>query len=503
MYTIGYVGGDMDSCTKAAKTNKLCLRGMFLLLVICVLFIAACKNPASGENNNSSSASKTSLNEKINEANDLFNLLTESSDGTNVLESDYWVISTWELECAIEAAKTIAGKDDATKGEISAALEELIAAYNKFNNAKQPGTKGEDLRKKLNAEIAKAEILAASLKTSVDGSDIRPNEEWVTDDINTRFNNAIARAKTAVGSADTAAAELEAALTELIAAYNEANGAKEKGITPDKDALRAKIIEAGERMNGIHVSNDGSEYMITEFWVSPDVYNTLDNALEAAIFERDNANAAKTEVEDALLALETALNNFNPSAGISEANKKALNDLIDAVTEALDNAVVSVNGLEIYTHVDWVIQQVKDDLQDVLNEADLTAKNKAAPQSEVDNMAKELGIALNTFNSKKQKGKLTSGAIDYIFAGPADEVITLSAAQPLSWKQDDKLHITVMETFDSYKWYVDAIERAAGETSNEIILSAREFSLGTHILTLKVTKNGVPYTKTLKFTVIN
>jgi hypothetical protein len=468
------------------------------------MLAAGCSNPVGPKTGDGKkpTPNKTLLNEKITAADALFNLLAISSDGTDVLESEYWVVSAekFKLECAIETAKFVADNARATAGEIQMALEELSAAYDEINEAKQLGTKANTLKNKLNAEIAKAEILDASLKASDDGSDIPPNAEWVTGTIKTRLGSAIARAKTAVGNDD--AAELEAALTELIAAYNEANGAKEKGITPVKDALRAKITEAGSKMSGVYISEDGSEYMRDERWVSPDVHNALDKALEAAIFARDNPNATKVEVDAALLALETALNNFKPSAGISEANKKALNELIVTVTEALDNAEVSVNGQEIYTHMDWVTQQTKDNLQDVLDKADSIAKNKESLQSEVDSMAAELKDALNTFNNEKQKGKLTSGSIDYTFKGPEDEQITLSAAQPLSWKLNDKLHITVTETFDSYKWYVDGAERA-GEISNEITLSAREFPLGSHTLTLKVTKNGVPYTKTLKFTVIN
>jgi hypothetical protein len=473
------------------------------------MFAAACKNPVGPKKGGGDEpppaipANKAPLNEKINTADELFNRLVTSDDGTDVLESEYWVVSKWDLRLAIDDAKEIAGKADATAEEIQAALEALTAAYNKINDAKQLGTKSNDLRKKLDVEIAKAEALDNALKTSIDGNNIPANEDWVTSAVKTKLNSAITSAKAVAGDDGASAAELETALTELIAAYDEANDAKKKGTTPDKAALRAKIDEADGRMKDVKISDDGSQWRVDEWWVSPDVYNALDEALEAAIFERDNPNATKAGVDAALQALQAALSRFIPSPGKSEADKNELNTLIGEVTEKLNSVSVSVDGSDIYTHVRWVTAGEKNSLQGVLNEALAIGKKPEALQEEVDGIVTRLRNALAAFVPKQ--GLLLSGAIDYAFAGPTDEAITLPAAQPLSWLQNDELHITVAETFDSYRWYVDGRVRVDENEQviddPEITLYAREFSQGTHTLTLRVTKNGVPYTKTLIFTV--
>jgi hypothetical protein len=62
------------------------------------------------------------------------------------------------------------------------------------------------------------------------------------------------------------------------------------------------------------------------------------------------------------------------------------------------------------------------------------------------------------------------------------------------------LTITVQQSFSAYQWYVDGA-LLSGKTNNEITLAARDFHIGTHTVTVKVTANGMPYTKTLTFKV--
>ena len=93
-----------------------------------------------------------------------------------------------------------------------------------------------------------------------------------------------------------------------------------------------------------------------------------------------------------------------------------------------------------------------------------------------------------------------TGNLKYVFTGPQDETITLSEVKSLSWASNDELEISVMEEFDSYQWFVNG-EKADGASGNSITLSARDFSKGTHTVTLKVFQDGIPHTKTIYFTV--
>jgi len=104
-------------------------------------------------------------------------------------------------------------------------------------------------------------------------------------------------------------------------------------------------------------------------------------------------------------------------------------------------------------------------------------------------------------NSGSGSGGNESGKIiPYTFTGPKDETITLGTEEPISWANDDKFTIIVTEVFDNYEWYVNG-NVINGTDGNSINLSARDFSKGVHTVTLKVFKNGIPYTKTIYFTV--
>lgn len=88
------------------------------------------------------------------------------------------------------------------------------------------------------------------------------------------------------------------------------------------------------------------------------------------------------------------------------------------------------------------------------------------------------------------------------FTAPADETITLSdvSGTPVSWAANTQLTVTVTETFTSYQWYLDGAV-LSGQTGNSVTLSARSLRAGAHDLSLRISKDGVRYSKTLTFTV--
>ena len=483
--------------------KKMVKSGGLLLLVAGILLATACRNPASGNSPEwpvNIPPSKTSLNDKIAEARALYDSLAESDDGTDVEKTRYWIISKWALECAIDAAQEIAGLPNATTGQIQLALEELIEAYNTANATKKRGTKSGTLE----AKIADAEALAASLQTAANGDNIPPNENWVTDAEKSKLTGAIEAAKAAAGDENVPVEDVEAALSALINAYNEVNSAKKPGTTPNKTTLIAKINEAVERMEGVgpSESGDGSEYKPNQRWVTPEAYNALNAALTAAEQARDNVNAVKVAVDAALANLITALNGFNPEYGKSVADKSELNAIIRQVEEELANVQVSDNnGLDIYDADEWVTTAEKTALAAVLNQARDIAGDWLAEQGDVYAITAVLEEAFGEFNPQAGKKAVGHLGFEIHFNEPRDETITLGANQTLSWIRNDELTITVTEEFDAYQWYVDGAIKN-GATGMSITLNAGNFARNsTHFVTLKVTKGNVPYTKTLIFTV--
>jgi hypothetical protein len=395
-------------------------------------------------------------------------------------------------------------------------LEALTEAYNAANAAKQWGTKGghgeepgekpgeEPVNKSaLKAKIAEAETLAASLQTSPDGDNVPPNEKWVTDAEKSKLTDAIQAAKAVDNNEDAAQDAVQSALSALTTAYNEANSAQKWGTTPDKTALNAKIDEAWQKMTEVKTSEsgDGSEWKPDEYWVSSAVYTALEEALAVAEQARDYDNATKAAVDAVLANLQIAFDNFDPQPGISVADKDDLNALIRQVEEILARVEVSNNGLDVYDNLEWVTAAEKAALEAVLHEAQHIAGNAVAEQEAVDDITTVLQDAFDAF--KPQSGKKAVGHLDFYvtFTQPGDETITLGEDQTPSWILNDPITISVTETFTSYQWYVDGAIKS-GATGNSITLYAGDFARNsTHFVTLKVTKGGVPYTKTLTFRV--
>jgi hypothetical protein len=94
-----------------------------------------------------------------------------------------------------------------------------------------------------------------------------------------------------------------------------------------------------------------------------------------------------------------------------------------------------------------------------------------------------------------------TGIVTVTFTGPADENITLTESQNISWVSNQTLSLTV-SGYASYKWYIDGDE-VAGATTGTLSRTARNYGTGIHHVTVRVIKNpgAIPYTKTVTFTV--
>ena len=89
----------------------------------------------------------------------------------------------------------------------------------------------------------------------------------------------------------------------------------------------------------------------------------------------------------------------------------------------------------------------------------------------------------------------------HTFSEPQDETITLNAQETLSWADNDALELAVTESFDSYLWKYFDIDGFKEVEGNALLLNARDFPIGTNIVSLEVKNNGISYTKTVYFTV--
>jgi hypothetical protein len=94
--------------------------------------------------NGTSTTNKAELNAKIEEAETLLETTVVSTDGSNVLKTNYWVSSQTPkttLDDAITAAETVADNAAATQAQVDAAKNTLTTAIANFTdtNVRKPG----------------------------------------------------------------------------------------------------------------------------------------------------------------------------------------------------------------------------------------------------------------------------------------------------------------------------------------------------------------------------
>jgi hypothetical protein len=82
-----------------------------------------------------------------------------------------------------------------------------------------------------------------------------------------------------------------------------------------------------------------------------------------------------------------------------------------------------------------------------------------------------------------------------------------SPAASIDWSEGETLIITVDTSTGQwaegadFEWHLDG-PLLAGETGSSVTINADDYGLGTHTLSVKVTKSGESYSKTLVFTVV-
>ena len=309
--------------------KKMVKAGWLLLLVAGVALVIACKNPASGDQPEwpvKSSPNKTSLIDKIAEAQTLYDSLVASDDGTDVHTTSHWVHHSHKrtLELAMEDARLIADSPDATTAQIKLALKALTEAYDAAHNAKQRGTKDVPVpepepvdKSALEAKIAGAQALYVSVEVSEDGTDIHKSKSWVIFALKESLAGAIAAAHNIVNNAGATEEQVQAALDSLTEAYNAVNTAKQPGTSEiDKSALRQRIADATSKIQGVIEADDGSDVYDSELWALPQEFAALRQAIEAAEAVEHDEVATQIEVDDAAAALESAIDNFEPQRGL-------------------------------------------------------------------------------------------------------------------------------------------------------------------------------------------
>jgi hypothetical protein len=338
------------------------------------------------------------LEELIDDAIDLRTNTVVASTSADAYEDEYWVNQTQhdDFSYAISAAQN-AREAASTQSEINDAYDDLRAAYEAFDNARQQGDRVRPVdRTILITRIAYAENLVDNTIVGENNYDVYDEYGavyWVTqavmDALEEAIEDAIASSASDLQSViDQAVVELEEAIEafedEMAVAYDETTP-----VTVDRTALVNRIADAQEYALETFVGSNDAAYAADYIYF---VYSTSADAFEQAIEDAiasSNAEPADQDaIDDALEALEDAINDFlgardlamNPGLLALIAARmavfNAINNVdrsadplvytqasIDAMNEAIDEAIDEAN----YAVASYDIDEVNDALVDFNN----------------------------------------------------------------------------------------------------------------------------------------
>jgi len=188
---------------------------------------------------------------------------------------------------------------------------------------------------------------------------------------------------------------------------------------------------------------------------------------------------------------------------VGGVDKTALNFAIREAEEALHSGIQTSadgTGSAFLPGVFWVTQAVWDALANALDAAEAVMGDSAAAQAQVNNALAALNTALADFIPLPGTNTGKEVTVTVFFTGPADETITLSGGSPSSWTAGGSITVTAAEDFDSYAWFLNGTV-LTGEDGKSVTLNVRDYRLGSHRLTLSVTKGAALYSKVLNFSI--
>jgi len=180
------------------------LWGIAVIMAI-VFSFAGCEN---GTNSTDPAGPNlTALRAKIAEAEKAKEGVTEANNASQVAQGRKWVTSG-EMAAFIVAINTAkAALNSSTQTDVDNAVSALSIAIDTFNTAKKDGNKTSGFTQQdLSDLIDEAQNAKTGVKTSSNGKDVSTQEYWVTSNVMTALDNAIASANTALtsGSYDNA-----------------------------------------------------------------------------------------------------------------------------------------------------------------------------------------------------------------------------------------------------------------------------------------------------------
>ncbi|USF28719.1 S-layer homology domain-containing protein [Clostridium sp. MD294] len=199
-------------------------------------------------------------------------------------------------------------------------------------------TPGVDKTELTAAITAATEAKATAITTDADdGSDVAPNQYWVTKAVMADFEAAITAAQ-AVASDDTATQDdVDAAVSDLTAAQEIFESAKKLGTLAGLDALKAMVPTAKTLHDNtqLSTSGDGKDVAVGTKWATTAQKTDFKAVIDAAQTLIDNNSTDDTAINEAIENLTTAQETFE-TAVAAQDGKKVIAIGVTGLPEAAD-----------------------------------------------------------------------------------------------------------------------------------------------------------------------
>ena len=360
-------------------------------------------------------------------------LKTKIEEAERLQQADYKPETWTAFKTALDAAKEVAVKADATQTDVNTALTNLTNAIAGLEEVTPDD--GQEVNK---------DALKAKIKEVKDAQETYTPASWDA------FKSALAAAEAVAAKADATQKEVDDALTAL-------NAAMDKLVKlADKTALKAEIARTAGLKQAAY---------------TPASWTKLQTALTAAKSADANANATQAQVDQACASLKTAINTL-----VKVANKAKLKKSIDAA-----NKLKKAD----YTSSTW------KKFDAALKEAKAVYSNANATQAQVDDAKKKLDDAKKALKKKVikvTKVKITNGKSLKIAAGKKVDLKTTVAPKKASNKK--------------VKWSISKKDKKYATVSAKGVVTTKKAGKGKTVTVTATAADGSKKKATVKISIM-
>jgi hypothetical protein len=343
----------------------------------------------------------------------------------------------------------------------------------------------------LDASIAAAKDALAGAAVASNAADVPQGTQWVTSQVKTDFEAAIAAAELAGTTAKNQAA-IDSAKTTLDTAIASFNAAKKPGSGPsvNKSALTAKIAEAENTRSGVEKSAGGADVAQGTKWITQNAWDTFESAINAAKSAQSGA-ASQAAVDAAVSALNGAITAFNnakadgtKTSGFTTAEMSAL---ITRAKAAKEGVTPAATGDDVGSGAYWASQSAFDTLNTAINSAE------AATDTNRDSLFLALSQALTAFTAAKKPGSIPDkesllsaiSAADSAKSGVVEAAGKAEAPAGSKWATASQL-AALKAAYDS----AVAVASNASASKNQVAEETGKLNAATGVFNSAVSANG-------------